>query len=419
MKINIFHDNLASKKIFTASFKEFNAEEKMLTLIRQCTVFAPEPLGKKDILIAGDRIGAVSNPGQIEIKGIDFEVIDASEKIVIPGLIDSHVHIIGGGGEGGPATRAPEITIEDIISCGVTTVIGCLGTDGTTRHMESLLAKARGLSAEGITTYIFSGSYQIPPVTITGSIRSDLILIDKVIGSGEIAISDHRSSQPTFEEFARLAAECRVGGMLGGKAGILHVHLGDGPRKLEMLFRLIKETEIPVTQVIPTHVNRNPELLDDAVKFIQSGGYIDLTAGHDPEDREGSGVSIGEAIRFSIEKKASLSQVTISSDSNGSMPVFDEKGNLQGLTIATQQSLLGNFRHLVQKSILDLQDAVKLFTLNPAAFYKLQQKGEIQVGKDADLILLDKNLNLTDSFAKGRRMMADKKLIAKGTFSST
>ena len=334
-------------------------------------------------------------------------------------MIDSHVHILGGGGEGGPATRAPEITIEDIISCGVTTVIGCLGTDGTTRHMESLLAKARGLSAEGITTYIFSGSYQIPPVTITGSIRSDLILIDKVIGGGEIAISDHRSSQPTFEEFARLAAECRVGGMLGGKAGILHVHLGDGPRKLEMLFRLIKETEIPVTQVIPTHVNRNPELLDDAIKFIQSGGYIDLTAGHDPEDREGSGVSIGEAIRLSIEKKASLSQVTISSDSNGSMPVFDEKGNLQGLTIATQQSLLGNFRHLVQKSILDLQDAVKLFTLNPAAFYKLRQKGEIQVGKDADLILLDKNLNLTDSFAKGRRMMADKKLFAKGTFSST
>ncbi len=390
----------------------------MLTLIQKCTVFAPEALGQKDILIAGNRIGAVSDPGQIEIKGINLEVINASEKIAIPGLIDSHVHILGGGGEGGPETRAPEIMIEDIISCGVTTVIGCLGTDGTTRHMESLLAKARGLSAEGITTYIFSGSYQIPLVTITGSIRSDLILIDKVIGGGEVAISDHRSSQPTFEEFARLAAECRVGGMLGGKAGILHVHLGDGPRKLEMLFTLIQETEIPVTQVIPTHVNRTPELLDEAIRFVQAGGYIDLTAGHDPENQEGNGMSIGEAIRLCLEKKASLSQVTVSSDSNGSMPVFDDRGNLQGLTIATQQSLLGNFRHLVQKSIIDFQDAVKLFTLNPAAFYKLSQKGEIQAGKDADLILLDKNLNLTDSFAMGRQMMADKKLIARGTFSS-
>jgi beta-aspartyl-dipeptidase (metallo-type) len=390
----------------------------MLTLIRQGTVFAPDSLGTKDILISGDKIAAVCEPDKIHIKGMDFEVVDASEKTVIPGLIDSHVHILGGGGEGGPATRAPEITVEDIIECGVTTVIGCLGTDGTTRHMESLLAKARGLEAEGVTTYIFSGSYQIPPVTITGSIRSDLILIDKVIGAGEIAISDHRSSQPTFEEFSRLAAECRVGGMLGGKAGILHLHLGDGPRKLEMLFRLIKETEIPATQVIPTHVNRNTKLFAEAIKFIQSGGFIDLTAGDDPEARGGSEVSIGKAIRILLENKASLSQVTISSDSNGSLPVFDDKGNLLGLTVANQKSLWKNIRHLVQKNVLKLQDAVKLLTVNPAFFYKLHQKGKIQTGKDADLLLLDKNLNITDSFAMGRMMMADRKLIVRGTFSS-
>lgn len=390
----------------------------MLTLIRQGTVFAPDPLGTKDILISGGKIAAVSEPDKIKIKGMDFEAVNASEKIIIPGLIDSHVHIIGGGGEGGPATRAPEITIEDIIECGVTTVIGCLGTDGTTRHMESLLAKARGLEVEGVTTYIFSGSYQIPPVTITGSIRSDLILIDKVIGAGEIAISDHRSSQPTFEEFSHLAAECRVGGMLGGKAGVLHVHLGDGPRKLEMLFRLIKETEIPATQVIPTHVNRNAQLFANAIKFVQSGGFIDLTAGDDPEARNGTEISIGESIRILLEKKASLSQVTISSDSNGSLPVFDDKGNLLGLTIATQKSLLKNIRYLVQKKVLKLQDAVKLLTVNPAFLYKLHQKGEIKVNKDADLVLLDKNLNMTDSFAKGKVMMANKKLIVRGTFSS-
>lgn len=391
----------------------------MLTLIRKGTVFAPSPLGTKDILISECRIAAVCEPDKIEIKGMDIEVVDASEKIIIPGLIDSHVHILGGGGEGGPATRAPEISIENIIECGVTTVIGCLGTDGTTRHMESLLAKARALEAEGVTTYLFSGSYQIPPVTITGSIRSDLILIDKVIGAGEIAISDHRSSQPTFEEFVRLAAECRVGGMLGGKAGILHLHLGDGPRKLEMLFKLIKETEIPVTQVIPTHINRNPELFAEAIKFIQSGGFVDLTAGDDPEAKAGIEVNIGKAIRLLLEKKASLNQVTISSDSNGSLPVFDSKGNLQGLTVATQKSLLKNIRHLVQKKVLKLQDALKPLTVNPAFFYKLHQKGEIQSGKDADLVLLDKNLNITDSFARGRMMMANKTLLARGTFSST
>jgi len=391
----------------------------MLTLISQGSVFSPEPRGKKDILILGDKIGAVSEPGQIEIKGMEYEIVDASDKIVIPGLIDSHVHILGGGGEGGPATRAPEITVEDIISSGVTTVIGCLGTDGTTRHMESLLAKARGLELEGITTYIYSGSYQIPPVTLTGSIRSDLILIDKVIGAGEIAISDHRSSQPTFEEFSRLAAECRVGGMLGGKAGILHLHLGDGPRRLEMLFRMMKETEIPCTQVIPTHVNRNPGLFEEAIAFNREGGYFDLTAGDDPEDQADREVSIGKAIQLCLKNKASLSQVTVSSDSNGSIPVFDDKGNLQGLTIATQKSLLKNFCHLVHKNIIELQDAIMLFSTNPAVFYKLQSKGEIETGKDADLILLDKDLHLTDSFARGKLMMSDKNLITRGTFSSS
>ncbi len=335
----------------------------------------------------------------------------------MPGFIDSHVHILGGGGEGGPATRAPEIALEDIVSSGITTVIGCLGTDGTTRHMQSLLAKARGLDTEGITTYIYSGSYQIPVVTITGSIRSDIILIDKVIGAGEIAISDHRSSQPTFAEIARLAAECRVGGMLGGKAGILHLHIGDGPRKLEILFKLIKETEIPPTQVIPTHVNRNPELLEEAIEFILQGGYIDLTAGFDPEAKDEDEISIGEAIKLCLKKQAALTRITVSSDSNGSLPVFDKKGNLVGLTIATERSLLENFRFLVRKKILSPQDALKLFSTNPAKFYKLNRKGEVLAGKDADLIVCDKDFNLTDYFAMGQMMISDGKLLAKGTFS--
>lgn len=389
-----------------------------MILIEKGTVFAPQPLGRKDILIAGSKILAVVEPGKVRVEGLNVQVVDASEKFVIPGFIDSHVHILGGGGEGGPATRAPEIRVEDIVSSGVTTVIGCLGTDGTTRHMESLLAKARSLEKEGITTHIFSGSYQIPVVTITGSVLSDLVLIDKVIGAGEIAVSDHRSSQPTFEEIARLAAQCRVGGMLGGKAGILHLHLGDGERRLEMLFRLIKETEIPPTQVIPTHVNRNRPLLEDAIEFVRQGGYIDLTADNEPERESNGGVGIAKAVELAVEKNAPLTRITISSDSNGSMPVFDKTGNLVGLTIATEKSLLENFRFLLKKGILKLEEAIRLFSTNPAAFYKLEQKGEIKAGKDADLIFLDKDYNLTDSLAMGRVMISDRKLLARGTFSS-
>jgi beta-aspartyl-dipeptidase (metallo-type) len=390
----------------------------MITLIRNGLIYAPEPLGAKDILVVGSKIAALAEPGHIKIEGAPVEVLDASGKTVLPGMVDSHVHILGGGGEGGPATRAPEINLEDIIANGVTTVIGCLGTDSVTRHMESLLAKARGLEAEGVSTYIFSGSYDVPPKTITGSIRSDLVLIDKVIGAGEIAISDHRSSQPAFEEIARLAAECRVGGMLGGKAGVLHLHLGDGRRKLEMLFRLIRETEIPAAQMIPTHVNRSAELFEEAIAFALKGGYFDITACPEEETEESSGLSTEKAIALCLKRQVPLTQITISSDSNGSIPVFDRAGNFVGLTIATEKSLLLNFRSLLRKKILAMEDTIRLFSTNPAFFYKLSSKGEIKPGKDADLIFFDRDLELRDVYCRGIRMMADGKLIARGTFKA-
>jgi beta-aspartyl-dipeptidase (metallo-type) len=392
-------------------------EVEMVTLVRSGEIFSPDPLGEKDILILDSKIGAICEPGQIRVAGFPIDEVDASGKRIFPGFIDSHVHILGGGGEGGPSTRAPEITVEDIITSGVTTVIGCLGTDGTTRHMESLLAKANGLETEGITTYIFSGSYQIPVVTLTGSLRSDIILIDKVIGAGEIAVSDHRSSQPTFEEFCRLASDCRVGGMLGGKAGIFHCHLGDGSRRLELFFRLIEETEIPITQLIPTHCNRNLELLEESIQLIQRGGYIDLTADLDPDPPEGGHISVAAAIRLCKEKNAPLTNITVSSDANGSLPVFDKEGNLAGLTIATQKSLLANFKYLIQERVLSVPETTRLFSTNVAAFYKLEHTGEIKVGNDADLVFLDEKWDLSGSIAKGQKMMWGGELLVKGTFS--
>jgi len=389
----------------------------MITLIRGGEVFAPEPLGRKDVLLAGGVVEVVAEPGRLDIGGLEAEIVDAAGKSVIPGLVDPHVHILGGGGEGGPATRAPEIRVEDIITSGVTTLIGCLGTDGLTRHMTSLVAKARALEIEGVSTFIFSGSYDVPVRTLTGSISSDLVLIDKVIGAGEIAVSDHRSSQPTFDEIARLAAECRVGGMLSGKAGVLHLHLGDGQRRLEILFRLVRKTEIPVTQVIPTHVSRNPELFEQGLEWVAAGGSIDITVGPDPAPSEPD-VSFEDVIAAFARRGLPLTRLTASSDGNGSMPVFDVDGRLQRLTIAAERDLLRKFREIVRKGLLPLDAAVRIFSTNAADFYKLGGKGRIEPGRDADLLVLDGGLGLVDVFARGRRMMAAGRLLARGTFSA-
>jgi len=389
----------------------------MVTLIRGGDVFAPEPLGRKDILLAGGAVEAVAEPCRIRVDGLEAETVDAAGKRVFPGLIDPHVHMLGGGGEGGPATRAPEIRIEDIVSSGVTTVIGCLGTDGVTRHMTSLLAKARALELEGVSTFIFTGSYEIPVRTLTGSVRSDLIVVDKVVGAGEIAVSDHRSSQPTFDEVARLAAECRVGGMLGGKAGVLHLHLGDGRRGLELLFRIVRETEIPVTQLVPTHISRNPGLFEEGLEWVAGGGFVDITVGPDavPPDPE---VSLEDCIARFREKGLPFTRIMLSSDSNGSIPVFDESGRLVRLTIATEKDLFRKFGDVIRKGLLPPETAARLFSTNAAEFYKLVKKGRIGPGLDADLIVVDDAFGLSDVFARGKRLMAGGRLLARGTFSN-
>ena len=296
----------------------------MITLIQNGQVFAPEPLGVRDVLIAGGRLAAVRGPGSVRVNGPDVETIDAHGKSSLPGPHRPHVHILGGGGEGGPATRAPEIGIEDIVASGVTTLIGCLGTDGVTRSMAALLAKARALEIEGVSTFSFHGSYEVPVRTITGSVRSDLALIEKVIGAGEIAISDHRSSQPTFDEIARLAAECRVGGLLGGKAGVLHLHLGDGARG-SYLVRLMKETEIPPGQVVPTHVNRNRRLLEEGIAYVLAGGYADFTVGTAARGGDRWRRQRRDRGPPGLERGAPLERLTVTSDANGSKPVFDAR----------------------------------------------------------------------------------------------
>ncbi|MFO7733171.1 MAG: amidohydrolase family protein, partial [Candidatus Aminicenantes bacterium] len=221
---------------------------------------------------------------------------------------------------------------------------------------------------------------------------------------------------PTFDEVARLASECRVGGMLGGKAGVLHLHLGDGKRKLELLFRLIGETEIPATQVIPTHANRNRELFEDALRWVASGGAVDVTVGPDPMPDDPD-VPLEECVAAFIGQGLPLDRLMVSSDGNGSMPVFDASGNLVRLTVATEKDFIRKFRDLVLKNVLPLDKAVRLFSTNAADFYKLTKKGRIEPGRDADLILIDKDLALSDVFARGRRMMSGGRLLARGTFS--
>ena len=152
--------------------------------------------------------------------------IDCRGKILVPGLVDIHQHVTGGGGEKGWGSRCPEASVFELAEAGITTFCGVLGTDSVSRTLENLLAKVRGLAESGLTGFMYTGAYRLPPPTLCGSTLRDVMLIPEVIGIGEVAIADHRGSQPTVLELARYASEARVGGMLSDKAGVTYCHMG-------------------------------------------------------------------------------------------------------------------------------------------------------------------------------------------------
>ena len=389
----------------------------MLKLIKRASIYAPEYSGVQDVLIADSRILKIAEGIPTE-DAYGIEVLDGTGKLLFPGLIDSHVHILGGGGEGSYHTRTPEIMLTDITLGGVTTVVGCLGTDGTTRNMASLLAKARGLEEEGITAYIYTGSYQVPVRTLTDNIVDDLILIDKVVGCGEIAISDHRSSQPTPEEFAHIVGDTRVGGILSGKAGLVNIHMGDGPRMLSYLRYVVEEMEIPPSNMLPTHINRSTRLLKDGIDYAKSlGGYVDLTTSSDPDYLEEDEVKASTGLRLMLEQGVLEHQITFSSDGQGSLPIFAKDGTYLGLGVGKVTSLYREVRDSILLEKVDITQALRPATINPADLLKLDRKGRIAPGKDADLVLVDENLLQIDTvIAMGQIMVQGGAPMKKGTF---
>ncbi|WP_300399264.1 beta-aspartyl-peptidase [Faecalicoccus sp.] len=373
--------------------------------IKNAHVYAPQDKGIQDVWIAGGKIEAVSKTLPI-INGIDC--IDATGKILTPGLIDRHVHITGGGGEGGFCTQAPAVTASRLIHGGLTTVIGLLGTDGITRSVQNLVAKAKGLKDQGISVYCMTGAYGYPSTTITDSVQKDIVFIEEIIGC-KLALSDHRSSHVTSEKLMHLASDVRVAGMLSKKAGILTLHLGDEKQGLQMVMDILDQTDIPIKTFQPTHVNRNLALLQQAIGFAKRGGTIDITC----DSTEG----VYQALMKIKEEGVCMDQVTLSSDGQGSWSKYDARGNLLQIGVSDVDTIYKQIVYLVKQKNWSMEDALALGCRNVAKALELYpQKGVIQKGSDADLLLWDKDLNLDTVIAQGNILMKNGKLLTKEMF---
>lgn len=98
---------------------------------------------------------------------------------------------------------------------------------------------------------------------------------------------------------------------------------------------------MPIGKLLPTHVNRSESLFEQALAFALKGGVIDITTSiPDP-------VAPAEGIARAVKAGVPLSRVTLSSDGNGSQPLFDAAGNLTGIGVAGFESLLETLQTLV------------------------------------------------------------------------
>ncbi|MEO7430772.1 MAG: beta-aspartyl-peptidase [Dokdonella sp.] len=382
-------------------------------LIRNARVFAPDPLGVVHLLIGGGRILWIGTDDLALPHVLGTDVIDLEGRRLIPGLIDGHVHVTGGGGEAGFRSRVPPLGISRFTRAGVTTVIGLLGTDDVARGPRDLLASVYGLREEGLSAYAWTGGYHVPPATLTGSVRSDLVFIEALIGVGEIAISDHRSSQPTLDELLRIASDAHVAGLMTGKAGILHLHLGDGVRGLDLVRRALEASELPPRVFHPTHVNRRKALFDEALSLATRGSTIDITAF--PVDEGEDAWSAADALLRYLDSGAPANRVTISSDAGGCLPCFDGDGHVTHMDVGDAGALLSTLAELVSRGV-PLERALPAFTANPATLLRLPRKGHIAVGVDADLVALDEHGAAHDVIAGGVSHVRGGRIVRSGMF---
>jgi len=387
-------------------------------VIKNGSVLVNNAIKQLDILIINNKIVTLSTCIEITQLGIDVTVIDATGKYVLPGMIDQHVHLIGGGGESGFASRTPEVNIAQLVKTGITTVLGLLGTDSATRHVGSLYAKAKGLEQEGLSTLMLTGSYLMPSPTITESVYKDVVFIDKVIGC-KLALSDHRSPHPSYEELVRLASDVRVAGMLACKPGLVVLHMGSATNPLALVNKVLDSTEIPIQHFLPTHVNRNQHLFDACIDFCLRGGHIDITTNMAPEMGVLSAINPSKAVLIALDSGIDIVQLTLSSDGNGSTPNFDANGKLIGMGIAGFTSLFSSIWQL-EEAGLPLTESWRLVSSNVAKLLGLQDKGILAPGYCADIILVDKVSHLLEmTIANGNVLFEKDKYCTHGFFSES
>lgn len=134
---------------------------------------------------------------------------------------------------------------------------------------------------------------------------------------------------------------------------------------------VVEESNVPIKHFRPTHV---ANCFDDAIAFAKMGGNIDFTSGVETSE-------VAKTLAKALEL-APLDKITLSSDSNGSMPIWNEKNELIGMGVGKMDTLYGSIKALITEQGVDMTTALKLVTENVAKGLEIYpRKGALLEGQ--------------------------------------
>ncbi len=370
--------------------------------------------GVKDIIIDGDRIVNICEPDSDLVKGLmsdaDCKVIDATGKMVAPGLVDCHVHF-----------RDPGFTYKEDIETGA----GAAARGGFTTVVMMGNTQPHMDNVDTIKDVLERGAQTGIRVYTCGNVTRDmagkeLVDMDALINAGAVLFTDDGKPITDASLMEKACTEAAKRGKVislheedpsfitdnGINAGEVAEKLGlkGSPRDAEisMVKRDIEIAEKTGAEIVVQHISaaESVELIRDArkrgVKVHAEATPHHFTLTQDAVLKFGSLAKMNPPLRLESDRMAiieGLKDGTIEMIATDHAPHSREekqkdlKSAPSGIT-GLEISLALGIRELVETGLLTMEELIDRMSAGPAGVYGLDA-GYIKEGGLADLVVFD------------------------------
>jgi len=372
-------------------------------------IYTPQGPIKGAILIEGNTIKEVITDAE-KINSFKGEIIDAENNTIIPGLIDIHIHGAGGWGVTGGTPEEIRGLTKYLAAKGVTSFQPTIGGSPLDAIKESV---------KSIRTVIEEG-YE--GARILGIHMEGPFLNPEKKGAFKVEYLQ-KPSLELMKEFIKLS-----------NGHIIHVSLAPELEGAEEVIKYLVERGILVSGA---HTNANIEEtkkgIDWGIRLSNHTGNAQRSIYHrEPgalggyllDDRVDCELICDlyhvhpDMVRLIIKVKT-IDKICLISDSItasgiksgeytflGHTALVDKDGwsRLSDGTIAgSTKDIIYGFKNLVMNLGFSIDDVIKMGCAHPARLSGvIEAKGSIEIGKDADLVVLDDKFNVLYTFIEGK-----------------